>query len=345
MVRFCFIRHAVLIFLFNLTPALTLSMVVAAADDGVKSPSQVEMEKRERTSELNSHSNKIDDDFIADLTETYAKAMEAEANIAKAMEAERNINPSLRCHLYFCYQERRLEALRQSQSAFMTYRYLDCHIVARRLLVWSDVTSPGCISERTKARTQHLRDHYQLQPDPKPLSEGEQSWSRTSWSEAQERFIAVEKDLTESYAKASEASVYMDPGDDCHDHTCEPQGRCEALRASQFAFMTYRFQHCQVVVPREKQLQRFGGDVAEWRCMAALTRERIEILRDYQVNASKVQAGSRTEGWSLNSSCVVSYDEPSRAKSRARPRARPRAVAVPSSVPACRRKGAVCRVH
>jgi uncharacterized protein YecT (DUF1311 family) len=320
-------RYAVLIFLFNLTPALTLSTVVAAADAGVKSPSQAEMEKREGTSELDSHSNKIDDDVTAELTETFAKAMEAEAKI----------DPGIRCGLYFCYQDERLEALQQSQSAFMIYRDLDCRIVARRLLVWSDDRGPGCISERNQARAQHLRDHYQLQPDPKPLSEGEQSWSMTSWEEARERFIAVEKDLAESYAKASEASVYMDPGDDCHDRTCTPPGRCEALRASQFAFMTYRFQHCHVVVPRGEQFHRFDGDVAEWRCMAALTKERIEILRGYQLHASKVPASPRTEAWSVNSSCVMSYDEPSRAK--------PRAVAVPSSVPACRRKGAACRVH
>jgi len=326
MARFCFTRYAVLIFLLNLTPALTLSMVVAAADASVKSPSQVEMEKREGTSELNRPSHEIDDDFITELTETYAKAMEAEANI----------DPGARCHLYICKQKERLEALQQSQSAFMIYRDLDCNIVAPRLLYWSDVRSPGCISERNKARTQHLRDHYQLQPDPKPLSEGERSWSRTSWEEAQERFMAVEKDLTESYAKAQKASVYMDRGDDCYKRNCDAQGRCEALRASQFAFMTYRFQHCQVVVPREGQFRRFDGDVAEWRCMAALTKERIEILRDYQLAANKVQVW-RTKGWSMNTSCAISYDEPSRA--------RPRAVSVPSSVPACRRKGAVCRVH
>jgi hypothetical protein len=74
MVRFCFTRCAVLI-LLNLTPALILSMVVAAADDDVKSPSQVEMEKRESTSEPNRPPQEIDDDFTAELTETFAKAM------------------------------------------------------------------------------------------------------------------------------------------------------------------------------------------------------------------------------------------------------------------------------
>ena len=91
----------------------------------------------------------------------------------------------------------------------MIYRDLDCNIVAERLLYWADLREPGCIAERNKARIQHLRDHYQLQPDPKPLSEGKQSWTRSSWEEAEERFLAFENDLTKSYAKAQKASINM----------------------------------------------------------------------------------------------------------------------------------------
>jgi hypothetical protein len=67
MVRSCFTRYAVLIFLLNLTPALTLSMVVAAADDGVKSPSQVEMEKREGMSEPDRPSHDLYDRLASDV--------------------------------------------------------------------------------------------------------------------------------------------------------------------------------------------------------------------------------------------------------------------------------------
>jgi len=309
MVRFCFARYAVLIFLLHLIPALTLSVVVAAADDGVKPPSQVEMEKREGTSELNRPSHEIDDDFTAELTDTFAKAMEAEAHLDVG-----HYDPTTeRCRLYICNKKKRLEALQRAQSAFMIYRDLDCNIVAERLLYWADVREPGCIAERNKARIQHLRDNYQLQPDPKPLSEGEQSWTRSSWEEAEERFLAVENNLTKSYAKAQRASINMDRGDDCHKRNCDPQRRCQALRASQNAFMTYRFQHCQIVVPRQAQFRRFGGDVAEWRCMVALTRERIEILLDYELAANSVQIRGMT-GWSTNSSCVVAYDDPSGAE-------------------------------
>ena len=77
--------------------------------------------------------------------------------------------------------------------------------------------------------------------------------------------------------------------------------------------MTYRFQHCQAIVPRQEQFRRFGGDVAEWRCMAVLTKERIEILLDYELAANTAQIRGMT-GWSMNSSCVSSYEDPSSAE-------------------------------
>jgi len=308
MVRICFALTMVL--------ALDLSMVAVAADHNVE-----ELQKRQS-------------DDIAELTEIYSKAVEAEAN------AEANIDYPYpdKCVRYYCSAEERLKALQQSQLAFMTYRNLDCRIEPR-LTYWAGLREPmpepiTCISNRTRARIRHLRDHYQLQSDPKPLSEREQNRSETSWVEfrksltaAEKAFTAAEKALTESYVKVQETQFSMDPGDDCsHDSTCAVGGRCEALRASQFAFMAYRFSHCQVVVPLGQQFVWFGRniDLATLQCMEALTRERIEILRDYQVHASKAPVVGRGPT-PVDFGCVTSNDIVFRApESSGRPRGRSR---------------------